>query len=221
MKRKSIFVAILAAIMVVCILSCKNGASSDKSFTNGKTDENAKVEVGTSANSVREETNATPLLSVSDLSAVYEHREDTTYFRSHFADKGFKPLLMEDLRNGDDPPIGDWFTEIWGYNMSFSTKTEESYEARLTPEADDALAIIMNHSVDDADAYIYFSNPAYLDIYKNQLEALGLKHYTGEDFDIWGAEGYKHGGEDFEIIYNLAKEEMNEKLYYLRVAFDF
>lgn len=206
--------------MVLCTPSCKNSASSDKSSINDITDDNARVEVGTPVNDVKEESKSTPILSVSDLNAVYDHREDTTYFRNHFADRGFKPLLMEDLRNGDNPPIGDWFTEIWGYNMSFGTDIEEYNEARLTPEADDALAIIMNHSADDADAYIYFSNPAYMDVYQKQLEALGFKHYTGEDFDIWGPENYKHGGDDVEIIYNLAKEELNEKLYYLRVAFD-
>ena len=64
--------------MVLCTPSCKNSASSDKSSINDITDDNARVEVGTPVNDVKEESKSTPILSVSDLNAVYDHREDTT-----------------------------------------------------------------------------------------------------------------------------------------------
>ena len=225
---KKTFITLIVVCLSITVSSCdaNNGKSSEEmnstpsaqSSSNPQTGEQSKVENGTTPN---EGATSTPLLSASDLRTIYENRLDTTYFRNHFADKGFKPLLMEDYRNEDGLPVGDWFTEVWGYHMSLASNEEVYYEARLTPESDDALAVVVNHSTDDPDVFIYFSNPSYIDAYQKQLELLGFKHYTGEDYDIWGPEGYKHGGEDVEQIFNLMKEEQNEQLYYLRHAYDY
>ena len=217
MKRNSILVALLTTVMIVCLSSCKNGTSSDKSSTNGKTDENANVEVNASENGEGQESNATPLLNATDLMAVYDNLEDTTYFKKNLASKGFKPLLMEAQKNEKGEIVGDWFTEIWGYNFSFDS-SNESHEMGLTAETDDAIAVIVKH-MDDATATIYFKNPAYMEVYQKQLEDMGLKHYTAEGYDAWAREGYKPG-EDVEKVFYLMKDPYNDKLYSLTYSYD-
>ena len=210
MKRNSLLVALFAIVVTVCLSSCKNGKSSDK------TDEKANVEASTSENGGSQEAGA-PLLTATDLMAVYDNIEDTTYFKKNLASKGFKPLLLQPQLNEEGVKVGDWFTEIWGYNFTLDPKNE-SYELGLTAETDDAMAVIVQH-MDDATATIYFKNPAYMDVYQKQLEDMGLKHYTADEYDAWAREGYKPG-EDVEKVFYLKKDPYNDKLYSLTYSYD-
>jgi hypothetical protein len=108
-------VVLFATVVTVCLSSCKNGTSSDKS------DEKANVEASTSENGANQEAGA-PLLNATDLMAVYDNLEDTTYFKKNLASKGFKPLLLQPQLNEEGVKVGDWFTEIWGYNFTLDPK---------------------------------------------------------------------------------------------------
>ena len=207
---------LLIMLMTLCLSSCKNTGSNDKSSSNDKTEEElSKTEVG--SDGTQNQDSSQPLLSATDLMKVYDQIDDTTYFKNNFSNKGLKVIVTDDYKNEESVPDGVWFTEVWGHNMAYDG-SKDLYEQRFTPEADDAIALVVNHT-DDADACIYFSNPAYLDIYQKQIEELGLIHYTGEDFDIWAREGYKHG-EEVEKVFCLGKEELNDKLYHLIYSFD-
>ena len=84
MKRNSILVVLFATVVTVCLSSCKNGTSSDKS------DEKANVEASTSENGANQEAGA-PLLNATDLMAVYDNLEDGHAYREDERLDGYDP----------------------------------------------------------------------------------------------------------------------------------
>ena len=219
MKTKSSIITLMMALMIVCVTSCKNNGSAGKSDTDEKT-ENKTEDMGSTEKQTTDETALVPVLNVSELMEVYDSLEDYHYFEKHYASKNMKLIHSNDYKDVESLADADWLTEIWGHHITYDN-SKELYEEGLTAEADDALAMVVNHT-DDPASYIYFTNPAYKDIYLKQIEELGYKHFVGDDeygnhYDLYAKDGYRFGDGGQEVF--SLKQEKN--FYVLRYAYEY